>query len=261
MPPIPLDNPVRQALLSGQTSVGSWCCSGNPMSAEVLSLSGMEWVLIDIEHYPIDLQTLTHCIRAIDCGQAVPMVRLPASDPVWIKHCLDAGALGLVIPQIRSADQVRQLVQWTRFPPLGQRPYGRGRAGSRYENYLRSANEHILLLPQIETTQAVDQLDDILAVEGYDGCFVGPTDLSLAFGWPLPSEAEHGPRNELIASLARRISASGKIAATVAGSASDALELIQQGYTMVSIMSDLFMIQAAHQYYHEVQTALQTRQH
>jgi 2-keto-3-deoxy-L-rhamnonate aldolase RhmA len=239
-----LRNPVKAKLLAGGHSIGSWCVSGNPLSAEILATQGFEWVTVDIEHHPIDVAVATECFRAIQMAGAVPFARLPAYDPTWIKRFLDAGALGVIIPLIRSAEDVRNVVEWSRFPPLGRRPFGGGRGYFLYgrEQYIRSANEVILVLVQIETPEAVNCLDEILAIEGIDGCFVGPTDLSLALGLPLPG-APSAERDELVASLARRIRAAGKICATVGRSPEQAADLIGQGYQFVSVGGDLHFVQ------------------
>jgi 4-hydroxy-2-oxoheptanedioate aldolase len=240
-----LRNPVKEKLLAGGASIGAWCISGNPLAAETLAAAGFEWVTVDIEHYPITVETAADIFRGVQLHGAMPLARLPACDPTWIKRFLDAGAMGIIIPLIRSADDVRHAVQWSRFPPLGRRPYGGGRVHFIYgrDDYIASANEAILLLVQIETPEAVEDLDEILAVEGIDGCFVGPMDLSLSLGLPYPGRPSK-QREELVSSLARRIRAAGRIAATVGASAEQAAELVERGFQLVSAGSDLTYVQA-----------------
>ena len=240
---IAMDNPVRRRVLNGEISVGTWCINGNALTTETLGYCGFDWILIDVEHFPTDLPQCTECIRAAETAGVVPMVRLASADPVAIKQYLDAGAMGLVIRQIRSAQDARDIVTWSRFRPLGKRPFGRGRVGLRYQNYLRDANNHILILPQIETKDAVEQLDEILEVKGCDGFLVGPTDLSMDFGWPTPAEGNHAEREQLVADLGRRIRAAGKVAATLSASAEQLMQRVDAGFNMVSLLSDLFMIQ------------------
>ncbi len=235
-----LRNPVKEKLLAGKPSIGSWCLSGGPLLAEALAAEGFEWVMVDIEHYPIDVAAAANCFRGIQLMGAMPFARLPASDPVWIKRFLDAGAMGILIPLIRTADDVRNVVQWSRFPPLGRRPFGGGRVNYIYgrDEYIPSANDAILVLVQIETPEAVEDLDEILSVAGVDGCFVGPMDLSLALGLPYPGKPS-GQRDELVRSLAERIRAAGKIAATVGSSADEVVALVGQGFQLVSVAGDL----------------------
>ena len=241
-----LRNSVKQKLLQGRASIGSWCLTGSPLAAETLAAAGFEWILVDIEHFQIDVAAAANCFRGIQLMGAMPFARLPACDPIWIKRLLDAGAMGIVIPLIRSAEDVRNVVQWSRFPPVGRRPYGGGRVHFLYgrDEYIAAANEAILVLVQIETPEAVDSLDAILAVDGVDGCFVGPTDLSLSLGMPLPGEPDE-KRDKLVASLAGRIAAAGAIPATTSASPDQAAERLAQGYRMVSVLADLVFAQSA----------------
>jgi 4-hydroxy-2-oxoheptanedioate aldolase len=241
-----LRNPVKEKLLAGQHSIGCWCVSGNPLSAETLAAAGFEWVTVDVEHYPITVAAAADIFRGVQLHGAVPLARLPACDPTWIKRFLDAGALGIILPLVRTVEDVRNAVQWSRFPPLGRRPYGGGRVHFLYgrDEYIAAANEAILVLVQIETPEAVDSLDAILAVDGVDGCFVGPTDLSLSLGMPLPGEPDE-KRDKLVASLAGRIAAAGAIPATTSASPDQAAERLAQGYRMVSVLADLVFAQSA----------------
>ena len=241
-----LRNPVREKLLAGRPSIGAWCVSGSPISAEVMANAGFVWIVLDVAHYPIDVALAADCFRAVQLAGAMPLVRLPACDATWIKRFLDAGAMGIIIPLLRSAADARNVAQWSRFPPLGRRPFGGGRANYLYgrDEYLGGANDAILVLVQIETPEAVDDLDAILAVDGLDGCFVGPTDLALAKGLPIPW-APSDERDELVRSLARRIRAAGKVTGTVAATAQQVGELVEQGYQLVNVAGDLPYVQQA----------------
>jgi len=233
-----LDNPVRKKLLGGEVSLGSWCITGNALTAELMAASGMDWVMMEMEHFPYHIPMLADCVRAVERGGSVPFARLPACDPVWIKQTLDSGVLGIVLPLVRSADEVRKAVQWSRFPPLGQRPYGGGRVGTVYgTEYLKHANEHVLTMIQIETREALAELDAILDMEGYDGCFVGPVDLALALG--KDATRWRTEMKDVVLDLGRRIRKAGKVPGTIAQSVEDAMELAQNGYQMVSCFSDL----------------------
>jgi 4-hydroxy-2-oxoheptanedioate aldolase len=240
-----LRNPAKEKLLAGGVSIGSWCTSGSPLAAEVLAGEGFPWVVVDMEHFPIDLSAAADCFRAIHLAGAVPLGRVPACDGVWIKRVLDAGPLGIVVPLLESAQDARNVVAWSRFPPTGRRPFGGGRASHLYgPSYLQQANQAILVMIQIETAQAVEELDAILAVKGYDGCFVGPTDLSLSLGMPPPSQP-HPPRDQLIRSLAGRIAAAGKIPGIFATSVQAAVARVQEGYRLVGVAADLLLLRDA----------------
>ena len=235
-----LRNPAKEKLLRGEVSIGSWCQSGDPLAAEALAGEGFDWIMVDVEHFQIDVAAAANCFRGIQLMRAMPFARLPACDPVWIKRFLDAGAMGIVIPLIRTAEDARNVAEWSRFPPAGRRPYGGGRVHFLYgrDHYLAQANQRILVLVQIETPEAVANLDEILTVEAVDGCFVGPMDLSLSLRLPHPGEPSD-ERDELVRSLGARIAAAGKIAATTSGSPGQAADRVAEGYRMVSILADL----------------------
>lgn len=215
---------------------------------EVLGVCGFEWVLFDMEHYPLGMAEVTDCIRACEVTGTMPFVRVPANDPVWIKRILDAGAMGVLLPMLSGGRDARNAVTWARFPPAGRRPYGGGRVSTLYgfANYLLQANQHILVAVQIETAGAVQELDEMLEVPGIDVYFVGPVDLSLSLGLPVPGipvpadggEEGSTKREAMVQELALRIRGAGKVAGTVAKSAEQALLRIDQGYQMVTVLSD-----------------------
>jgi len=240
----PLDNPVRRKLLGGEVSLGCWCISGNPLLAEIMAASGIDWVMMEMEHFPFHVPLLADCVRAVELGGSVPFARLPACDPVWIKQTLDSGVMGIVLPLVRSADEVRKAVEWSRFPPLGHRPFGGGRVGCVYgQDYLKDANDHVFTMVQIETREALDDLDEILDIEGYDGCFVGPVDLALTIGKDATRwETE---MKDIVLELGRRIRDAGKVAGTIAKSVEAAAELAENGYRMMTCFHDLGAVRAA----------------
>jgi len=243
-----LANPVKKRLLSDQLTLGAWSVLGTPLAGEFLAGEGYEFVMVDLEHFPIGVETAMHYFQAIGAGGAVPVARLAYNDHVYVKRALDAGALGIVIPLIKSGEDARRAVEFSRFPPLGQRPYGGGRISTHGPDYLARANDEVLVMLQIEHRQAVEHLDDILAVEGYDGCFIGPTDLALSMGMPTPMQGGCPELEDLIADLARRIRAAGKPLGTVVRSVETCRKRIDQGFRFMSMGSDLsFMMQASQQ--------------
>lgn len=122
-----LSNPVKKRLLDGQLVLGTWSVLGCPLAGEILAHEGFEFVIVDLEHFPIGVEMAAHYFQAIAAGGAVPVARLAYNDHVYVKRALDAGAMGIIIPLIRSADDARRAVAFSRFPPIGQRPYGGGR--------------------------------------------------------------------------------------------------------------------------------------
>ena len=179
-------NKVKEKLLRGECSVGVWHEIGHPDIAEMQAMTGWEFMVYEMEHAPISLESVQNCIQVADRYGTVPIVRVPANDPVHFKMCLDIGAQGLIVPMVNTAAEAKQAVRSTRYPPAGIRGYGprRGAMYGSFEDdyYARFADENLLLFVQIETLEALDNLDEIASVEGLSGLFVGPNDLSISMG-------------------------------------------------------------------------------
>jgi 2-keto-3-deoxy-L-rhamnonate aldolase RhmA len=142
-------------------------------------------LVIETEHNALDMAETQHLLMAMNGTQVVPVVRVPATEPVWIQRALDIGAMGIVAPMVRTADEARAVVAATRYPPQGTRGFGPLRASHySYDNddYFARANDNILVVLILETKEALDNLDEITAVEGVDVLFIGPADLSIALG-------------------------------------------------------------------------------
>ncbi|GAA2001416.1 HpcH/HpaI aldolase family protein [Microbacterium ulmi] len=165
---------------------GVWACSGSPLVAEICAGAGLDWILIDMEHAPNGLESTLAQLQAIAAYPATPVVRVPVGDAVVIKQVLDLGAQNLLVPMVSSADQAREIVAATQYPPRGRRGVGNALARSgrwnRIDDYLTSAAEHVSVFVQIETTHAVEAAAEIAAVDGVDGVFVGPSDLAASMG-------------------------------------------------------------------------------
>lgn len=166
---------------------GIWLGMADPYAAEIAATSGFDWLLIDGEHAPNDIRSISAQLAVIEGKGPVPVVRLPDGDPVKIKQALDIGAQTLLIPMVETADQAAHLVRATRYPPDGFRGVGASLArASRFAaipDYLGTANREICLLVQIESRAGLAQLDAILAVKGVDGIFIGPSDLAADMGY------------------------------------------------------------------------------
>jgi len=180
------DNPFKRALQEGRRQVGLWLGLADPYAAEICAGCGFDWVLIDGEHAPNDLRQMLSTLQALAPYPVHPVVRIPEGNPTLIKQVLEIGATTLLVPMVESAEQARALVRAMRYPPEGTRGVGSGLARSSRWNshprYLHEANERVCLLVQVETASAVAQLADIAAVEGVDGVFIGPADLSASMG-------------------------------------------------------------------------------
>ncbi len=178
---------LKQKLKNGQLTIGSWIMMGHPMSVEVMSLAGFEWLVIDIEHTSIDLQTAENLIRAIQSKDIKALVRVSKNEEVVIKRILDMGADGIIVPMVCSKEDAITAVNYAKYPPLGKRGVGLYRAsgyGIKFEEYKKWVNEELVIIAQIEHIDAVNNIDDILQVEGIDGTIIGPYDLSGSLGFP-----------------------------------------------------------------------------
>ncbi len=174
---------LPELLRRGEVALGTWVTIPDPEVVEMLSLLGFDWLLLDMEHAPIDVRELEHMLMAVR-GDATPLVRVPANDPVYAKRVLDLGAAGLLIPHVSTAEDAKLAVRSARYPPRGIRGVGPRRAaryGLAAAEYFERADE-VLVVVQLETREAVENAESILAVEGVSAFFVGPNDLSFSLG-------------------------------------------------------------------------------
>ncbi len=237
-------NTFKQALIENRRQVGLWVTFPNQQIAEVLAGSGYDWLLFDMEHSPTDLYDVGQQLLAVRGTSTAPVVRIPILDMGWMKRVLDAGAPNVMVPNVRTAEEARDAVAFTRFPPEGLRGVaGSTRAGnySRYKDYMARANEEIGLVLQIETQEGLDNLEAICAVPGVDAIFIGPSDLAASLG-------HRGKINEpavqaAIADAFRRANACGKAAGVLAGDGK-ADHYFEAGATMVGVGTDLNLLVA-----------------
>jgi 4-hydroxy-2-oxoheptanedioate aldolase len=165
---------------------GMWVCSGSPLVAEICAGSGLDWLLIDMEHTPNGLESVLAQLQAVAGYDITPVVRVPVGDVVTIKRVLDLGAQNLMVPMISSAAEARAVVEASRYPPAGRRGVGSALARSarwnRVDGYLENAGHHVSVFVQVETTAGVEAAAEIAAVDGVDGVFLGPSDLAASMG-------------------------------------------------------------------------------
>ena len=166
-------------------AIGTWTSLSDPASAETAAAAGFDFVVIDTEHSPLGLETVTNCVRAVENGGADPVVRTPWNDPVRIKRLLDIGPAGLFVPMVDTAEEAKAAVEAMRYPPDGVRGVAGSRAtgyGRNFEEYVTDTYRDVTLITQLETETAVENADAIAGTEGVDGLFVGPADLSASLG-------------------------------------------------------------------------------
>ena len=186
----------NQTGASGRPLAGMWVCSGSPLVAEICAGSGLDWLLIDAEHSPNGLESILAQLQAVNGYPVQVMVRPPVNDTVLIKQYLDLGAQNLLIPMVNSAAEAEAAVAATRYPPHGVRGVGsalaRAARWNRVPDYLARASDTVSVTVQIESAAAVDAVEEILAVDGVDAIFLGPSDLAASMG--LLGQQEHPRR-------------------------------------------------------------------
>ena len=237
-----MQNNLRKKLQNGELVLGTILSLNSPDVAEILSGIGFDWIFIDAEHSTLDPQNLKALFQAV--GESTPcVVRIPALDEIVVKKTLDAGATGLLVPQVRNAGQVEQLVTWGRYYPEGSRGLGFGRAqgyGLKVGEYLETANENILLSVQAERAEAVKNIEDIVQVDGLDAVLVGPYDLSASMG--LPGQIDHPDVQAAIQHVAD-VCKKAKMPIGIFGMNADAvLSYIEQGFRFIVSGVDTVML-------------------
>ena len=183
---------IKQRLRIGEASIGTWMSMAHVSIAEILADAGYDWVVLETEHTAIDVSEALRIISTIEGRGCVPLVRLAWNDPIQMKAVLDSGAAGVLVPMINTRADAELAVSSAKYPPLGRRGVGLARAqgyGTRFKEYVDSANDDTLLILQIEHIDAVERIDDILSIKGIDGTFIGPYDLSMSMG--LPGQLDH----------------------------------------------------------------------
>jgi len=177
-----LKNSLKQILRDGKFAIGACLTIGHPDIAEIIGQLGFDWVFIDMEHTAMTFETVQNLMQAMSFSGTVPIIRVPWNNPVYVKQALDIGAYGIIIPMVNTKEEAIQAVRSVRYPPLGIRGFGPRRAASNDPDYVATANQEIFLGIQIESQMAIDNLDEILSVEGIDAILLGPYDLSLNLG-------------------------------------------------------------------------------
>ena len=180
-------NKLKEKLNKGNVSIGSWLSIPSREVVEIMSSGGFEWLAIDMEHSPISIETTSHLISNIQANNMEALVRVSSNDQVIIKKVLDSGANGIIVPLVNTVEDAEKVVKYSKYPPIGIRGVGLNRAqgyGNNFFEYKKWQKEDLVLIVQIEHIDAVNNLKDILKVDGIDGIIVGPYDLSASLGYP-----------------------------------------------------------------------------
>lgn len=240
-------NQFKQKLSTGQNQYGLWMGLPDAICAEIGAGAGFDWVLIDAEHAPFELRDIQRHLQAIAPYQVPALVRPAEGHTSVIKQLLDIGAQTLLIPMVNTAEQARQLVQDCRYPPQGIRGLGTSMARAAHwngiPNYLNHANEQVCLLVQAETREAMQNLEEIVAIEGVDGVFIGPSDLSASMGYV--GQPEHPEVVAAIEKGIKTITAAGKAAGVLAVNEALARDYAKKGASFIGVGVDISLMAAS----------------
>jgi len=242
---VPETRSLKERLRSGELTVGSWLSFGFTPICEMMAASGFDWLVVDMEHSGIDSADAMAMIQVISLAGCVPLVRVGANDPLLIKRALDAGAHGIVVPMVNSADDARRAAASTYYPPRGHRGVGLSRAqgyGLGFAEYKEWADEETVLVVQIEHQEAVKNLRAIMQVDGVDAFIVGPYDLSGSLG--RPGDWHHSSVVEALKEVKAVASSEGIVGGFhVVHSSRDELERrIGEGYRMLAYGDDMVFL-------------------
>lgn len=240
-------NMFKQALIKGEQQIGCWMSFAESVTAEIMGTAGFDWLVIDGEHAPNDIRSIRDQLTALASSASHPVVRVPVGETWLIKMVLDAGAQTVLVPIVESAAQAQDLVRACRYPPDGVR--GVGAAASRAtmygstSDYIQTADQEICLLLQVETRAGVAALDDILQVEGVDGVFIGPADLSTDMGYKGNSTAPEV--RAVIADALARIKAAGKAPGILATNDEARQAYLDMGAQFLAVGIDVMLLAQA----------------
>jgi len=257
-----MKNLVKSKIENNGHPLGTFFQTGSATTAECLGLAGLDYIIIDTEHGPFEVESAMSFIRAARLTGTTPFVRVKDSSRAAILKMLDAGAMGLVIPNVRSAQEAREIVTWGKYFPLGERGIA-PTSGNAYwtqdwarnlDDYFRISNTETLLIPQCETIGCLEQIEEIAAIDGVDGIFVGPFDLSAALG--RPGDFENPDHQAAIERVVKACRNAGKLTFIYASSYEETRMRYEQGFDSVTYgMDSLLLIDAAKQLVARLATA------
>jgi len=244
-----MDKRIEGLWNSGQAIVCGWLLLPDSLTAEIMANQGYDTVTIDLQHGLIDYQTALSMLQAMNGSSTVPFARVPWLDPAIIMKLLDAGILGIICPMTNTADEARRLASYVRYPPVGERSFGPARAGFIVDpDYGGKANDMVKCLAMIETAEGYRNVEEIVQVEGIDGVYIGPIDLTLGlYGNDLPIgiDREEPEMIEAIKRILNSAHAAGKKAGIHCGTPEYAARMTELGFDMVALSTDLGLFSAA----------------
>ncbi len=238
-----LKNKLKEILRRDEVAVGATVSIGHPDITEIIGKIGFDYIHFDTQHTPLSIETVQSMMQAMSYSQTTPIVRVQWNDFAMINRALDIGAQGIIVPLVNTRKEAIEAIQSATFPPKGLRSYGPRRAAMRDPEYMATADEEILILPQIETKEALDNIDSILSLDGIEAFFVGPYDLSRSLG--VFTEWKHPTFERAIERIIEAAERSGTKPGMLA-LIEEAKKTIKRGFRLVNVGGDVsFLTQAA----------------
>jgi 4-hydroxy-2-oxoheptanedioate aldolase len=243
-------NLIKEKLDRGEAPVGTFSWTNSPVTVECLAHAGLDYVILDCEHTPADAETVVSLIRAAEAKGITPFVRARELSRSAILKLLDGGAMGVVIPNLKTVAQVRRVAEYGKYPPVGQRgfiqsreaDYGAADFAAAIPSYMAVSNRETLLLPQCETAELLSCIEEAVAVPGIDGVLVGPYDLSLSLG--IPGQFDHLDFLTALRRIAAACRAAGKYAFIFAPDDTAARRYLAMGFHSAAISTDVHVLLA-----------------
>ncbi len=239
-------NTAKQKMLAGKPAFGYALGLGSPLAAEALAQTGIDWILLDNQHGSFGPDSTIMALMAMAHGSATPIVRVARNDYTMIGRLLDEGAMGIIVPMVHTPELAKQAADACRLPPRGTRSFGWGRAGRYGNDYAQWIDDEVFVAIQLESIDAIDNAEAILAVEGVDGVWAGPGDLALSLGikpWEAADNDKHARALERVVEACRN---TGKIPGLACGSVEEAKLRAEQGFQFLTAGSDIgFMLAGA----------------
>jgi 4-hydroxy-2-oxoheptanedioate aldolase len=236
---------IRDRWRVGEVTLGGWCAIGNSFSAEFMGRAGFDWVCVDMQHGLVGPDVLVPMVQALSLTRTPAFVRVPWNEPAAIMRALDTGAQGVIVPLVNTASDAEQAVSAARYPPRGGRSWGPARPLQEIDGYSTAIGDRrTIVAVQIETVEAVANLDAILGVDGVDAVFVGPSDLALTAGWPPTLTPDREEHRTLILEVLARAHARGIVAGVYCGGRPMAIEWRAAGFDMLAVTSDTIILKS-----------------
>lgn len=239
-----MENLLKKKMVQGGKAVGTFFELGSSTAVECFRHTGLDFFIIDTEHGPFDAESSMNFIRTAELGTVTPMVRIKEISRSAVLKMLDIGAKGLIVPCVENPEQVKNLVEWAKYYPLGKRGffmarpagYGCEAFAQNIDEYFRTCNEETLLIPQCETVGCLENIEEIVNIKGVDGIFIGPYDLSVGIGKPAQLDAPEFL--QAVARVLKACKAAGKFSFIYTGSSTQAKKYIAEGFDAVAVNMD-----------------------